>query len=59
MRLLDVPIEVEGQMIRISFSAGIAIFPVHGVTADALIRNADAALYKVKSAGGQGVQLFE
>ena len=58
LRLLDVPIEVEGQMIRIGFSAGIAIFPVHGVTADALIRNADSALYRVKAAGGQGVQLF-
>ena len=46
-------------MIEVSFSAGIAIFPVHGVTPDALIRNADSALYRVKSLGGQGVQVFE
>ena len=59
MRLLDVPIEIEGQMIRISFSAGIALFPIHGVTADTLIRNADAALYKVKSSGGEGLRVFE
>ena len=52
LHVLDTPVEIEGREIRIGLSAGIAIFPQHGVTPEALIRNADIALYRVKSAGG-------
>ena len=58
LRVVDRPIEIEGREIAIGLSAGIAIFPTHGVTPDALIRNADVALYRVKSAGGDGAQVF-
>ncbi len=57
LHALDTPIEIEGREIRIGLSAGIALFPQHGVTPEALIRNADAALYRVKSAGGGAAQL--
>ena len=55
---LESPIEIEGHAVRVGMSAGIAIFPIHGVTADTLIRNADAALYRVKSAGGHGARVY-
>src|SRR5207237_9604595 len=35
--------------ISISASFGIATYPTHGVTKDDLIRQADAAMYRVKS----------
>ena len=57
LHVLDTPITIEGREIRIGLSAGIALFPQHGVTPEALIRNADAALYRVKSAGGGAAQV--
>ena len=56
---LDAPIDIDGHSISIGLSAGIAIFPTHGVTPEALMRNADQALYEVKCTGGHGVRLFE
>lgn len=35
----------------VSVSVGVAAFPTHGATADALLRAADAALYQAKSEG--------
>ena len=48
---LSLPIEVEGRMIRMGLSVGVAIAPDHGETADELLRAADMALYEAKSAG--------
>ena len=39
----------EGIDISVSASFGIATYPVHGVSKDDLIRQADAAMYRVKS----------
>jgi diguanylate cyclase (GGDEF)-like protein len=39
----------------ITLSLGVAAFPMHGETPDALIAAADAALYETKRAGGDGV----
>ena len=39
----------------ITLSFGVAAFPAHGDTPDALLAAADAALYEVKRAGGDGV----
>lgn len=41
----------EGREIECSASAGLALFPEHGRTADELCRHADAALYAAKAAG--------
>ncbi len=37
--------------IHVTFSGGVAAFPAHGVSSEALIRAADAALYRAKRAG--------
>ena len=44
-------VEWNGQRLSITLSGGIAAFAVHGVTADALIAAADAALYEAKRGG--------
>jgi len=36
---------------RVTLSAGIAVFPEHGTDQDALLRSADAALYRAKQDG--------
>lgn len=44
--------------LSISCSIGIATFPFDGKDADELARNADAAMYAAKRAGGCGFQFF-
>ncbi len=45
------PIEVEGRLIQMGASIGIALAPDHAANADELLRAADMALYEAKSAG--------
>ena len=41
-----------GQLVgAVTVSGGVAVFPAHGTTAEALIHTADAALYRAKSDG--------
>jgi len=49
--LLHEPIMVDGQELRLSAKAGIALFPADGADADTLFRNAEAALKKAKLSG--------
>jgi diguanylate cyclase (GGDEF)-like protein len=44
-------IEAKGQPVQIGLSVGIAVFPDHGQSPDALVHRADAALYAAKAAG--------
>lgn len=41
----------QGKLLQVSFSAGIAQYPLDGVDFQVLYRTADAALYKAKAAG--------
>ncbi len=51
------PYMVEGTAVVIGVSIGMSVCPRDGVTADALIRNADLALYAAKG-DGRGVHRF-
>lgn len=57
IRSLSAPYMIEGAHVSIGASVGIALAPQDGVTADALVRNADLALYAAK-ADGKGVHRF-
>lgn len=46
------PCSVGGQVLRLSASVGIAVFPQDGDDPATLIQRADAAMYRVKRAGG-------
>ncbi|GMM62274.1 EAL domain-containing protein [Novosphingobium pituita] len=50
---LSAPYSIEGSRVMIGASVGIAVSPEDGVTSEALIRNADLALYAAKD-GGRG-----
>ncbi|WP_241772995.1 EAL domain-containing protein [Erythrobacter sp. SG61-1L] len=50
---LSQPYSIEGHRVVIGASIGISIAPDHGSTSEALIRNADLALYAAKD-GGRG-----
>ncbi len=51
------PFAIEGEQVRIGSSIGIAVSDGAGVSASALVRNADLALYAAKDAG-RGVYRF-
>jgi len=50
--------EINGQLLYIGASAGIAIAPTDGLQVEDVIANADLALYDAKSSGGQRYRLF-
>ncbi len=45
------PVLINGQALTISISVGIAVPPLHGQTVSDLLRRADLALYRAKTAG--------
>ena len=55
---LAAPFMLNGQEAEISGSIGIAIFPDDASSLDELLRNADTAMYRVKSAGRNGYRFF-
>ncbi len=48
---LDQPFLIDGQELTIACSLGVTLFPTDGDTPELLVRNADVALYRAKSAG--------
>jgi diguanylate cyclase (GGDEF)-like protein len=52
LRVLKQPFEAEGSTYQLGASIGIAVFPSTGADGDALLRNADAAMYRAKQLGG-------
>ena len=50
-RWLSEPFQIDGNELRISARAGIALFPSDGRDADSLLKNAEVALKKAKAAG--------
>ncbi|NVN99152.1 MAG: diguanylate cyclase [Geobacteraceae bacterium] len=45
------PYEIEGNIVRITVSAGVSLYPEHGEDAETLMKSADLALYEAKAAG--------
>lgn len=53
-------LEYHGQALGpLSYSAGVAAYPVHGTTMETLLASADAALYRAKRAGRNRVEVAE
>jgi len=60
-RILDAmkdPVIFDGHQLFISVSIGISLFPSDALSAEQLLRNADSALFKAKSAGREGYALY-
>ncbi|MHC8322965.1 phosphodiesterase DibA [Pseudomonas sp. GB2N2] len=55
---LKKPFVIDGHRLFINASIGISLFPGDAVSAEQLLRNADSALFKAKSAGRDGYALY-
>lgn len=58
VRTLNAPYRALGADAEIGASIGIALAPVHGTDADTLLRKADIALYRMKTAGRGNACLY-
>jgi diguanylate cyclase len=54
LQTLKAPIYFEGHTLHVEFSVGISRFPDDGDTAQALLNNADNAMYRTKAGGRNG-----
>ena len=52
------PYELEGHTIHVTTSIGVSVYPQDGISIEALIRNADTAMYQAKDAGRNGYRFF-
>lgn len=51
LKSLAAPLQVEGRALALGASVGISLFPGDAADGDALLRNADAAMYRAKQQG--------
>ena len=52
------PIDIGGHTVCVTGSVGVAAFPQDGESADALMMNADAAMYRAKDLGRNRIQAY-
>jgi diguanylate cyclase (GGDEF)-like protein/PAS domain S-box-containing protein len=52
------PVAIDGRALYVTCSMGVATFPNDGSDPEALLMNADAAMYKAKDAGRDNVQFY-
>jgi diguanylate cyclase (GGDEF)-like protein len=58
MRAFSRPLRLDERELLVSLSIGIAMYPAHGDTTEALLRAADSALYDAKDRGRNGFSLY-
>ncbi|HXO66388.1 MAG TPA: EAL domain-containing protein [Candidatus Dormibacteraeota bacterium] len=57
LAVFDKPVVLEGTVVEVNASIGVAMFPEHGMTPDELVRHADVAMYVAKR-GRTGCALY-
>jgi diguanylate cyclase (GGDEF)-like protein/PAS domain S-box-containing protein len=55
---LDAPVVISGHEVKAGASIGISMYPQDGDSSEALLQNADTALYRAKAAGGRTWRFF-
>lgn len=58
LKLFNQPCKMDGKLIYVTVSIGIALYPKDGLDADTILKNADAAMYKAKELGKNRFELF-
>ncbi len=58
VRAFQQPLAIDGRDLMISISVGASVYPDHGRDAEALLRAADAALFRAKALGRSQLSVF-
>lgn len=58
LQAIQQPFDLAGHEIHISASIGIAVYPEHGKSDEAILTNADNAMYHAKRGGGNAITSF-
>lgn len=58
-KIESLELRVGFQTLHITISVGVAVYPDHGTTRDALIEHADEALYRAKNSGRNRVMFYQ
>ena len=56
-KVANLKLDYKGKIISTTISGGLATYPLHGETADELLKSADSALYQAKGAGKNNITL--
>lgn len=52
------PFDIQGETVEMTFSMGIAVYPLHAMTVEALLKMSDMAMYQAKKEGKNGIRFF-
>ncbi len=52
------PLAIDGHNLFVTLSVGVALYPLDGTDTDALLRNAEAAMYQAKEHGGDTYRFY-
>ena len=58
LRTLEPEFKVDGRGFRIGASIGVSLFPADAGDGEGLLRNADVAMYRAKSLGGNNYRFY-
>jgi diguanylate cyclase (GGDEF)-like protein len=58
LRSLDAPFRVDGKDFKIGASIGISLYPTDGGDGEAVLRNADVAMYRAKQLGRNNYRFY-
>jgi len=58
MKVMPAELVVQRQLLTVTCSLGISVFPDHGTDGETLLKNADAAMYCAKDNGRNNLQFF-
>jgi diguanylate cyclase (GGDEF)-like protein/PAS domain S-box-containing protein len=59
MSVINTPVSITNTAVSVTASIGVTIYPTDSTNADALLRHADQAMYRAKSAGKNCYYLFD
>lgn len=59
IEVIEAPMALAGEVLRLSASFGVALYPIDASVPEEILRLADAAMHRAKAAGGRGCRFHD